>query len=139
MTRLSERAIISGPHRLSDAPLFSLGPAGKMINRRTHMTDTSTPPERIWVDAWRGDWSPVSGGTKDTAYVREDLTGWRDIESAPKDGSEVLCFVGPGYVGGVIMLRWEMHDGHWAWNDWDYDTWEPTHWMPLPTPPEAKP
>ena len=58
---------------------------------------------------------------------------WQPIETAPKDGREVLVAVGKSYTGGVLVAFWCEHDE--AWNDWDRDIWEPTHWMPLPGPP----
>ena len=60
---------------------------------------------------------------------------WQPIETAPKDGREVLVAVDKSYTGGVLVALWCAHDE--AWKDWDLDTWEPTHWMPLPEPPEA--
>jgi len=30
----------------------------------------SDAPERIWIDAWGGNWSPVSGGTQEIEYIR---------------------------------------------------------------------
>jgi hypothetical protein len=30
-------------------------------------------PERIWINAWGGNWSPVSGGTQEIQYTRTDL------------------------------------------------------------------
>ena len=32
----------------------------------------SDAPERIWIDAWGGNWSPVSGGTQEIEYIRAD-------------------------------------------------------------------
>ena len=32
-----------------------------------------TAPERIWIDAWGGKWSHVSGGTQEIEYTRTDL------------------------------------------------------------------
>lgn len=32
-----------------------------------------TAPERIWIDAWGGNWSPTSGGTQGIEYIRADL------------------------------------------------------------------
>lgn len=29
-------------------------------------------PDRIWIDAWGGNWSPRSGGTQGIEYVRAD-------------------------------------------------------------------
>lgn len=34
------------------------------------MTDA---PERIWIDAWGGNWSPRSDGTQQYEYVRFDI------------------------------------------------------------------
>lgn len=71
------------------------------------------------------------------------MTKWRPIETAPRDGTVLLTFNPDLWVGRVIfdarirMARWSV----------DADTWyiqgvnstiplEPTHWMPLPQPPE---
>lgn len=51
--------------------------------------------------------------------------GWRDIESAPRDGTRVLLAIG----GGNVAI------GKWT----DGDAANPataTHWQPLPSPPE---
>ena len=32
-----------------------------------------TAPERIWIDAWGGNWSPQAGGTQGIEYIRADL------------------------------------------------------------------
>jgi hypothetical protein len=69
---------------------------------------------------------------------------WQPIETAPKDGTEVL----------IYGLAWEdaqrgnyyavaaFLDGAWRDSPEDVDDgWEmnsPTHWMPLPTPPEGE-
>lgn len=56
---------------------------------------------------------------------------WQPIETAPKDNTEVLL----GRPDGLFMIGF-YRDG--AWDDGDYrdhETW-PTHWMPLPTPPQ---
>lgn len=55
------------------------------------MTDA---PERIWIDAWGGNWSPVSGGTQEIEYVRADrieaLT--EQLEAARADAKEAEAY-----------------------------------------------
>lgn len=65
------------------------------------------------------------------------MTEWQPIETAPKDATEVLGYVGPSYEGGCLILSYYRCNGLKAWRDWDQDIWEPTHWMPLPQPPET--
>lgn len=69
------------------------------------------------------------------------MSGWRPIETAPKDGTWVILYAP---AGGV-------QPGYWGPSYFDYDPmWlqyahrsearevvgEPTHWMPLPNSPE---
>lgn len=37
------------------------------------MTEQNKAPERIWIDACGGNWSPKSGGTQGIEYIRADL------------------------------------------------------------------
>lgn len=69
---------------------------------------------------------------------------WQTIETAPKDKFVLLC--GPsGYTTTPLVfttgiMRSNYHAGRWIdhAND-DLVNWgfEPTHWMPLPAPPES--
>lgn len=55
---------------------------------------------------------------------------WQPISSAPKDGTEILA-----YDEGAMMLTcWLEDEGAW----WDNGAMNPapTHWMPLPDPPQ---
>jgi hypothetical protein len=58
---------------------------------------------------------------------------WQPIETAPKDGTDILLWDGED----VISCRWL--DGAWvdSWGLMKYETpSEPaTHWMPWPEPP----
>jgi len=63
---------------------------------------------------------------------------WRPIETAPRDtlflGWLLLAdgwFAGPG-------IGWIGVAGRWIRADHPRDTRHPTHWMPMPAPPEAE-
>lgn len=76
---------------------------------------------------------------------------WQPIETAPKDGTEILVWC---KSGGVARVRWNSyrHDGM-DWQDWEMraDRWHAahdpvgdqlyatvaSHWMPLPSPPSS--
>jgi hypothetical protein len=69
---------------------------------------------------------------------------WQPIKTAPKDGQSILAFF-PQI--GVWCVSWSVDvfdDGIWSVSDNKTDDrplrgWseDPTHWMPLPPPPEA--
>lgn len=76
------------------------------------------------------------------AAALRDLTEWRDIATAPKDGTEVFAWDG----SDNIICHWHGSVAGWV-TDWEtvsgYDVgWNkvsPTHWLPLPsTPNQAK-
>lgn len=69
-----------------------------------------------------------------------DANGWMPIESAPKDGSEILVCV----TYNLSSDEWETM----TWVDWEAPPhiwpvyrsridipFPPTHWQPLPKPP----
>lgn len=66
------------------------------------------------------------------------MSEWQLIETAPKDGTIVLL-ARRGIKGCVFTARY--HNGLWM-DDWlgvDYsNTVYPTHWQPLPAPPEKE-
>lgn len=62
---------------------------------------------------------------------------WLPIETAPKDGTEVLV----GHKDGsqaVVFWQYRKRTGTAGWRDGDCDliNW-PTHWMPLPAAPKG--
>ncbi len=61
---------------------------------------------------------------------------WQPIETAPKDGRDVLaCWADcPGW--NARALRYDATDAAWK-NEDDHSYREPTHWKPLPSPPEV--
>lgn len=73
---------------------------------------------------------------------------WREIETAPRDGTDILLFYPPARV---ILSRWLhteiYHNGVKTSEDRSWTTpfmvlsgrGSPTHWMPLPEPPSTEP
>lgn len=69
------------------------------------------------------------------------MTDWQPIETAPKDGTSVLFYLRHGGFCFGGWQEWEDSTGKSmsAWQDnGEGFTLDPTHWMPLPAPPEAK-
>ena len=73
------------------------------------------------------------------------MSKWQPIETAPKDGTVVLGYgITDGEVSGPSSEKTiePMHhlgpSGEWGITGGDYYiVWiRPTHWMPLPEPPE---
>lgn len=72
------------------------------------------------------------------------MSEWQDISTAPKDGSTILTWGrlhddGDSDMGErpiVRVSRWRLQVGHW-YSDCS-GSHVPTHWQPLPSPPEAK-
>lgn len=58
---------------------------------------------------------------------------WRPIETAPKDGTRILVHV-PGFGQEISAWSLRMATGEHEWFGLARD---PTHWMPLPEPPEV--
>jgi len=80
------------------------------------------------------------------------MPGWQGIESAPKDGTDILLYF--PHRDLVIRGSWGWQgEGDWEsgtqdWCDWNTDDGVvvqeepdlcPSHWMPLPPAPEPKP
>lgn len=79
------------------------------------------------------------------ACIRE-MVEWRPIETAPRDGTLILCLYPERHGQGRVSLR------YWAFGDWPSsgrtEGWsdqhrqlrktDPTHWLPLPPAPGAE-
>ncbi len=74
------------------------------------------------------------------------LREWRPIETAPKDGTEIILTgrysrtAGPAIHNREYVMR--VTTGYWSANRWqtgNFGMWEePTHWKPLPEPPDLE-
>jgi hypothetical protein len=63
---------------------------------------------------------------------------WQPIETAPKDGTQLLVCVLYEVDGDVFSERWvdSFWDGKWLWFPKIISApLPPTHWTPLPPPP----
>lgn len=91
----------------------------------------------IGTDASAGCWAAMISASP----APVEAEGWRDIRSAPKDGTWILAWCHPAVAPAVL---------HWVGGEWsDTDDpmpptglWTPTHWKPspagpLPTPPAS--
>jgi len=82
-----------------------------------------------------------------------DGAEWQPIETAPKDGSEILlcCVDEECGLGAIFLCQWQAEDDapNWwihiardLWDDaedlWLSTEWSPTHWVPLPSPPQRQ-
>lgn len=78
------------------------------------------------------------------------MTQWQPIETAPRDGTEIVGWNG-SYVTVYIWDDSEDDDGHTGWCVSGYSYGgilynlhnttggiNPTHWQPLPEPPNAQ-
>ena len=63
---------------------------------------------------------------------------WKTIDTAPKDGTEILCY--PSDESSVCIVEWnpDRNGGSWVDPCEGYYTFKPTHWMPLPKAPEEE-
>ena len=78
---------------------------------------------------------------------------WQPIETAPKDGTPFLAFSADAFYEPregalglkstpMLVMAWLPSGAHPYpcddAGDWhDFHNYDPTHWMPLPTPPEG--
>ena len=63
--------------------------------------------------------------------------GWQPMATAPKDGTPVLLWW-PYWANVRPLVGWWQNNGGWqSWEASDEDAKPPTHWRPLPSPPDG--
>jgi len=67
-----------------------------------------------------------------------DSNGWQPIETAPKDGTEILLYASAWGLSDIGLCYWRDDRVMTGW------TWGceqpfkfPTHWMPIPEAPKV--
>jgi hypothetical protein len=70
------------------------------------------------------------------------MNEWQPIDTAPRDGRTIIAYrpTDPPHIEGMYWANYEKDNGAWHWS---YDgesslTIPPSHWMPLPEPPQLK-
>ena len=59
---------------------------------------------------------------------------WQPIETAPMDGSWILTYTNlQGFDNEFMAVK---YDHNYGWSGGAYTELKPTHWMPLPEPPQ---
>lgn len=98
---------------------------------------------------------PVSQDAERDTLARMEPVGWRPIETAPKDGTEIDVWINGEFPGRRTDVSWRKPtDSEWWVHGGDTietpdATWhdcfgplgsceQPTHWQPLPTPPAGE-
>jgi len=97
---------------------------------------------KAFIKYWTKDGTIPDGdcGRKDSLRAFEaGQPQWQPIESAPKDGTKILCYHPSLFAYNETWEEWQMvlvWDGD-KWTDLDegYEANHPTHWQPLPKPP----
>ena len=83
-------------------------------------------------------------------YLRDDLAAeavqslldgdWQPVETAPRDGTPLLLFARASTAtASIVLVGWYLT--HWDWIECCFAPNSPvgivpTHWMPLPAPPQ---
>ena len=105
-----------------------------------------TPYNKSILEYYKSEINRIENEIKIIGESITDKNGWKPIESATKiklerpsiNDSIILCRVCPdmGYCD-IVMGRWDSEigeNGEWCTNN--DKVYKPTHWMPMPEPPE---
>ena len=75
-------------------------------------------------------------GAREAADALEALQGWQDISTAPKDGTQIhVAKAGCPHVWKAHWEKMKRVPDRWA-SFAGLVPFKPTHWQPLPAPPE---
>lgn len=60
---------------------------------------------------------------------------WQPIETAPKDGTSILCYSSDTADTEVTICEWRKHKKCWMNDTLEFYV-NPAYWAPLPEPPK---
>jgi hypothetical protein len=106
--------------------------AARVAEREPHDGEPSSRPYRREVG--KGIAAAIRTLSPSGIEDVREAAGWQPIETAPKDGTEIVC------LDEIYGKRWR-YAAVWNGIQWYTgfgDSWpnaRPTHWMPLPDPP----
>lgn len=114
---------------------FSVSPHGQDAEGNSWLEEAHEPGEQGSFAVYTEQQvRALRAGVKDSLTVAPAVPqGWKPIESAPKDGSEILLMSQKGRVANGCWMTANNRCGAWLWA---YIKQEPTHWMPLPQLPK---
>ena len=120
--------------KLSLAALMAANAFEKAKAKRRNIPYTPFAPTKSQLE----DWKEVVLAVRATDHSQpEPPSPWRGIESAPRDGTPILCVKkGDGFQPEILHFE----DGVFGWLTDDmgfgfHPNRQPTHWMPLQEPP----
>jgi len=106
----------------------------EMLKRAIEAYAKDTGAEDWQLDGWINSAIRAALEAALSAQV-QDVPGWQDISTAPRDGTTVLLYA-PGWDSPKTGWTYGKDD----WRDCPYshkgsENYLPTHWMPLPAAP----
>ncbi len=96
----------------------------------TFPLDDAFDPYRAWVNAVRWERARAALGGR----IVETGRGWQSMDSAPRDGTEILGLWEVAGKNHIVHCKW-WFDGFQVCNDGDAGCVNPVLWMPLPATP----
>jgi hypothetical protein len=107
------------------------------------MSDTPQDPRIAVVRDWLGNEDNWSQDLLAALDAVDPARVWRPIDEAPTDGTWVLVWVPtppPGWLHADPYVTTAFNDEDWGeghWWDLEENRIDPTHFLPLPEPPEG--
>jgi len=98
------------------------------IDRMDYTFRNMQSGEHDWPNSCEGDMLRIA--YREITRLRK-LTKWQPIATAPKDRTYVMTWG----EGGCRVAAWCVMTGQWRCGS--IVNYSPTHWMPLPSPPET--